>query len=143
MLPIEHLILNGLVWKLNRLSSLRDLGMRNPIVTTMYYKCIYPVNKKCILMFIFHIVLVAHVCLTWYQSRGSPALLQREPPVSVAFINQCSPLDYTFLSISSNRGCYVYQCCHSSVVSSPGPLRLKFSILKSYHPYFSCILCTH
>ena len=61
---VGHLILNGLVWKLNRQKESKRPWDVEPNVQTMYYKCISLVNKKCILMFYPSDSLAAHVCLT-------------------------------------------------------------------------------
>ena len=79
--PIGHLILNGLVWKPNRQKESKRPWDVKPNGHNMYYKCKSFVNKNALSCFILQIILVAHVCLTWYQSRWLLVLLQCEPLV--------------------------------------------------------------
>ena len=71
---VGHLILNGLVWKPNGQKESKRPWDVKPNGHIMYYKCISLVNKNCSLLIIFHIVLAAHVCLTWYWSGRTRAL---------------------------------------------------------------------
>ena len=53
---VGHLILNGLVWKLNGQKESKRPWDVKPNGQTMYYKCISVLNKNCTACFIFHIL---------------------------------------------------------------------------------------